>query len=106
MKNGLELPRVGQPVPLSAPVLSLTWGSLGVATKQSKVRVRANQREPTSAQGMLVGHRLPAAWMAGRMLNVFHRWHDASSLHEHRELRLLLLSPARRFQLAYWCSSA
>ena len=37
MKQGLELPRVGNPVTLSAPLLSLSWGSLGIATRVSKV---------------------------------------------------------------------
>lgn len=36
--SGLELPRVGQQAPLPAPLRSLAWGSLGVATRQSKVR--------------------------------------------------------------------
>lgn len=38
MKAGLELPRVGTPVTLPAPLLSLTWGSFGIANRVSKVR--------------------------------------------------------------------
>jgi hypothetical protein len=37
MKHGLELPRVGTSVPLSSPLLSLAWGSLGMASGKSKV---------------------------------------------------------------------
>lgn len=38
MKAGVELPRVGNPVPLTDSLLGLAWGSLGIATRQSKAR--------------------------------------------------------------------
>jgi hypothetical protein len=38
LKAGMELPRVGQAVPLPSPLTCLAWGTTGIASGKSKVR--------------------------------------------------------------------
>lgn len=37
-KPGLEIPRIGASVPLKSSLLSVEWGSFGIASKKSKVQ--------------------------------------------------------------------
>lgn len=47
-KPGLEIPRIGASVPLKSSLLSVEWGSFGIAAKKSKVRCQALESVPSS----------------------------------------------------------